>query len=166
MPRANEPIAVNTGPILALDACGQLDLLKSLHSRVLIPEAVGTELRRGRGPGSRLSVPTQQPAWLEVRALRAPLSPLLIEYLDPGEAAAIALALEQGIPIVAIDERRGRMVARAFGLQVTGSIGVLLRAKREGLLPAVKPCIASMRERGVWLGQRIAREALREAGEE
>ena len=50
-----------------------------------------------------------------------------------------------------MDERRGRTVARTMGLSVTGSVGILLKAKRQGLLPAVRPAIETMRSHGVWL---------------
>ena len=163
MPEATEPIAVNTGPLIALESCGQLALLQKLHSVVVAPEAVLGELRRGRaaGPGPVLPPPT----WLDVRPLRAPPIPLLAEYLDPGEAAVIALAIEEEISLVAIDERRGRMVARTLGLHVTGSVGVLLRAKRRGLVTSIRPCLDAMRQHGIWIGEGLRLQALRDAGE-
>ena len=85
--------------------------------------------------------------------------------MDDGEASVIALAIELGCRLVVIDERRGRQVARLMGLEVTGTVGVLLRAKRQGMLPAVKPCLEAMRSRGVWLSDRLIAFALAESGE-
>jgi len=159
----NEPISLNTGPLIALSTCGCCDLLKVLHAPVVVAEAVMAEFLRG-GKEKPAGLPSA-PDWLEVHPLRAVPPFLLAEHLDAGEAAAIALAIERSIPLVAIDERRGRMVARALGLRVVGSVGILLRAKREGLIPAVKPRFDAMRAGGVWLSQRLLDQALRQAGE-
>jgi predicted nucleic acid-binding protein len=158
MQEETSAIVVNTGPLIALTACNQLDLLNLLHSRVLVPQPVVAEIDRGQQAPNALDVPL--PEWMEAVTLRAPLSPLLRAVLDEGEAAA-----EVGCDLVAIDERRGRAVARLEGLRVTGSVGILLRAKRQGILLEVKPCLNSMREHGVWLSERLLAFALTEAGE-
>ncbi len=165
MPATSEPIVVNTSPLLALSACRQIELLRALHSRVVVPQAVITELERGQAGVDPLAMNIERPTWLEVVALRHPPSPLLKAYLDEGEAAVIALALEIGITRVVIDERRGRAVARTMGLAVVGSVGVLLRAKREGLVTVVKPSLDEMHAQGIWLSERLRRFALHEAGE-
>ena len=90
---------------------------------------------------------------------------MLVSHLDHGEASAIALAIEAGVPIVAIDERRGRLVAREMGLAVTGSVGLLLRAKRLGFIDAVAPRLMAMRGHGIWLGESLMRRVLAEAEE-
>lgn len=162
---ASEPIVINTSPLLALQVCGQIELLRALHSRVVVPQAVIAELERGQAGVGALALDAERPVWFEVVALPSPPSPLLQAYLDEGEAAVIALALELNITRVVIDERRGRAVARTMGLEVTGSIGVLLRAKQEGLLATVKPSLEAMQGHGIWLSERLRRFALREAGE-
>jgi len=102
----DEPIVINTSPLLALAACAQLELLHSLHRRVVVPQVVIAELERGQAAAKPLGLKAEHPDWLEVTALASPPSPLLTAYLDAGEAAVIALALEQGIRRVVIDERR------------------------------------------------------------
>lgn len=94
------------------------------------------------------------------------MTPLLLAELDAGEAAVITLALDRGIRRVAIDERRGRAIASVCGLSVVGTVGLLLRAKREGHLLALKPSVQTMRAAGVWLSDRLVAFALREAREE
>ena len=162
MPGASEAIAVNTGPLIALVACHSLDLLKQLHRHVLVLTAVVDEFGRG---GAGAGVDAGLPAWLEVRALTAPVPPLLVAHLDEGEASAIALALEARVPLVAIDERRGRLIARDVGLTVTGTLGLLLRAKRLGIIDAVAPRLTAMRQKGIWLGEALVRHVLAEAKE-
>lgn len=166
MPTASEPIVVNTSPLLALNACGQIELLQKLHTRVVVPRAVIDELGRGRAGIDPLVLDAELPTWLEVVASQHSPTLLLSAYLDEGEAAVVALALELSIPRVVIDERRGRMVARTMGLTVTGSIGVLLRAKSAGLVTAVKPNLEAMHMHGIWLSERLRAFALREAEEE
>ena len=133
-----------------------------LHNPVLLPTAVVDEFGRGRATDAAAP---PLPAWVEVRALERSIPPLLAAHLDAGEASAIALALETGVHLVAIDERRGRLVARDLGLAVTGSVGLLLRAKRLGLIDAVAPRLQAMRERGIWLGEALVHRVLAEARE-
>lgn len=165
MPAADEPIVVNTGPVIALEACGQLSLLGALHSRVMMPADVAFELVRGASHGSSGPPGPLSWEWIEALPTTAIPPPLLAAHLDPGEASVIALALEQGISLVLIDERRGRMVARTLGLRVTGSVGVLLRAKKAGQLLSVRQCLDQMRTKGVWLSEQLRASVLREAGE-
>lgn len=160
MPAVSEAIAVNTGPLIALAACEALDVLRRLHRQVLVPSAVVHEFGRG-GSGRMIELP----AWFDVRTLTAPIPPMLIAHLDQGEASAIALALQAGVQIVAIDERRGRLVAREMGLTVTGSVGLLLRAKRLGFIDTVAPRLSAMRQQGIWLSDALLRRVLTEADE-
>lgn len=67
--------------------------------------------------------------------------PDVLAALDAGETSVIMVALQQGIKLVLIDERKGRRVALAAGLEVSGTVGVILRAKRWGLVPAVRPVL-------------------------
>jgi predicted nucleic acid-binding protein len=161
MPVVNEVITINTGPLIALAACDGLDLLRHLHRQVLVPSAVVEEFGRG-GSGAAFSM---LPPWFDIRTPSGPMPPILVAHLDHGEAAAIALAIEAGVGLVAIDERRGRLVAREMGLTVTGSLGVLLRAKRLGFIDAVGPRVAAMRKKGIWLGDALMRRVLLEAHE-
>jgi predicted nucleic acid-binding protein len=164
MPAASEPIVVNTGPLLALQACEASHLLVELHATVLVPDMVLREILRGGEAGAEHGLRASL-AGAEIVPLTGPLPPLVAAHLDPGEAAVLGLALERGISLVAIDEKRGRLVARSLGLRVTGSIGILLRAKRLGLIARVGPRLEAMRAGGVWLNPRLLAEALREAGE-
>jgi hypothetical protein len=78
--------------------------------------------------------------------------------LDPGESAAIALALEIGADLILADERKGRKKAQAMGLSVVGLLGVLSEAKREGLIPACMPLLDALeRDARFWCLDSIAR---------
>ncbi len=162
MPKEPEPVVVDTGPLLALAACGQVRVLLTLHPRVLVPQAVVAELSLG-GCWPPQGATEED---FEVKELEGSLPALVEAHLDLGEASVLALALEQGVERVIVDERQGRQVARTLGLSVTGSVGVLLRAKAQGELEAVRPCLVAMRDAGVWLSDRLVAAVLRAAGEE
>ena len=130
--KGKKELVINTGPIIALVAAlGDLSILKSLYSRVVVPYKVCQELTVDNA--SRFAVKEfQQDSWLEKPSSPIPVTPLLKGILDPGEAAVIQVAANESISTVCIDEPVGRRVARMSGLLVTGSLGILLRAKREG----------------------------------
>lgn len=164
MPERSGRIVINTSPTLALIAAtGSLEWLGNLYREVIMPLEVLEEIRAGsedRGIKMVLSSSV-------INRWSSPTTaiPFLQNALDVGEAAVIQLALEQGIPLVCIDETAGRRCARLSGLRVTGSLGILLRAKRCGIFPRIRPCIESMLKQGIWLGPGLIEETLRLAGE-
>jgi len=158
------PIVCNTGPLIALSMVGQLDLLRRLYHRVIVPTTVFREVVAG---GSRqIGVAEIAGAdWLERSDLAVP-EPLLALELGPGEAAVLATAFQLQAQLVLIDERRARRIAeQAYGLRVKGSAGILVSAKRAGLIPAVLPYLGAMAREGYYLSRRIIERAAAEAGE-
>jgi predicted nucleic acid-binding protein len=127
---ATEALVINTGPLIAFARGGVLDEVGRLPLRFLCPTEVQEEIKQGVTAGH----PPINPSWLSIEALTQPLSLALLASLGAGEAAVIQLAKEQNIPMVCIDEVKGRQVARAMSLAVTGSLGVLVRAKRLGII--------------------------------
>ena len=90
----------------------------------------------------------------------------LREHLDAGEAEAIVLAIERGATLLLVDERRGRRTAAAAGLQVTGLLGVVVRAKRAGLIDRAKPVLDELIQIArFWIGPELYAEVLAELGE-
>ena len=95
-----------------------------------------------------------------------PLLSLLEEEVDAGEAAALALGVSLHADLVLMDEMRGRAVARRLGLTVAGTLGLIVRAKRGGLIPAARPIIAQVRARGgLWVTEELVAEVLTGLGE-
>ena len=80
--------------------------------------------------------------------------------LDIGEAAVIHTALTEGIITVAIDELKGRRVARLHGLQVTGSLGMLVMLYQQGVVPSIEQAIQRIQDKGIFLSERIIQEAI------
>jgi uncharacterized protein len=161
----NNPIVSNTGPLIGLALIDRLDLLSALYAEVCIPDVVHQEmLQQGENaPGVA--------AYRKATGIqRYPLTTLvdlsLSAALDPGEAAVIQLARERAIPYVLIDERKGRKIARVvYQLQVIGTAGILVNAKRRGLLMNVRDALVGMCAGGYRIHQQIIDFALREAGE-
>jgi hypothetical protein len=85
--------------------------------------------------------------------------------LEQGEAEVIILAKEKEIDQVLIDERIARMQAKVLGLNVIGTLGLLLKAKRNGLLPSIKPSIDKILQSGIWIKEDIVKGILKGAGE-
>lgn len=85
--------------------------------------------------------------------------------MDRGEAAVIQTALTEGIHTVILDDLKGRRAARLAGLEVTGSLGVLVFMKRVGKLRSVREAIERMKGAGTWLGEAVIQQAQRLAGE-
>jgi predicted nucleic acid-binding protein len=154
-----DEIVLNTGPILAIVAAlGSLDILH-MYRQVWVPGEVCQEVLAG-GPSGFAVAEFQAAHWLHTESKSLDVAPLLANSLDSGEAAVIQLALDNNIQTVCIDEAAGRRVARLSGLTVTGTIGVLLRASREGYAFSMRDAVQRMRQRGVWLSERVVDFAL------
>ena len=149
----NTLVVTDTSCLIALDRIGHLGLLPALFD-VHAPPAVVAEFGR-------------RPAWLHVHPVQdVKRVTELLEVLDLGEAEAITLALALPGSELLIDEARGRKVALRLGLHIVGTAGVLLEAKRRGLVPAVRPLLdALVHEHSFRLSDHLYEQTLRQAGE-
>ena len=159
-------LVADSSPLIVFARVEQLAVLWAVTGGVVVPCTVWRECAETADrPGAPALQQAHAQGWIGVlddeRALSA-LRPL--PSLDAGETAAIALALELRA-MVLMDERLGREVAQRRGLAVVGSAGVLLQAKRKGLLPAVAPVLARMKTEGYFLSDALVREVLRRVGE-
>lgn len=163
MPEAQE-VVINTGPTIALVAAlGDLRVLQ-IYQRVWMPLEVCQEIMAGGATGFALAE-FKSAHWIEKYTQSLSIAPFLLNTLDNGEAAVIQLALERDISTVVIDESAGRRIARLNNLSVTGSIGILLRAQREGVSFSMREAIMRMKARGIWLSDRVVDFALKMARE-
>ena len=126
-------VVADTSPLNYLVQIGCQEILPSLYERVLVPEAVIAELEHPLTPAVVRAWLSAGPKWLEVRAVRTARSSALAG-LDPGEAEAIQLAELEHADLLLMDERRGVSVAQRQGLEVTGTLGVLLQAARRQIV--------------------------------
>lgn len=139
--------------LIALERIGRLPLLPALIAKVVVPEAVNDEVG-------------WEAQWLHVQSVqdRALVGALSAE-VDPGEAEAIALAVELGGERLILDDKKGRRAATRLGIAFTGTVGLIVRAKREGLLDQARPVLDDLMEVGFHLTPALYQTALKLAGE-
>jgi|SRR5579872_4988462 len=151
-------VVSDTSPLTALLTVGQAELLVQIFGEVVIPEAVKAELSRSH---------SELPRWLRVQALQEQKQALVYaESVDRGEAEAIALAQEIKADYLLMYERKGRRLARAQGLPVVGLLGVILLAKRRGLIASARALLLRLdQEAGVYMSDKLKEDALKTVGE-
>ncbi len=160
MPDGGRIIVTNTTPLIALAvATGSLDILRSLYDQVIVPMEVTEEIMAAgyQAPGVEAF---QKASWLERRKHAVELPPYLRNTLDRGEASVIQTAVNEHIEKVCIDETVGRRIARLNGLVLTGTIGILIKAKQLGHPVDLPVALERMRSHGIWLGETITRFVL------
>jgi|SRR3990172_1564411 len=157
-------VVANTSPLLYLHQVGCLKVLQQLYGTVVVPSAVQEELEVGKRQG--IDVPdVSSLSWVHIRPVAsAALVPAVVD-LGQGEAEVLALGLEIADSLLILDDQLARRIADLYDLRYTGTLGVLVKAKRAGFLSTVSAVVTAMRERGMWLSEAIVRDALRLSGE-
>jgi hypothetical protein len=158
-------VVCDSGPLIALASLGQLDLLRQIYDRVLVPPAVIREVvaQGGRRPGAR---EIQDAAWIERVSLQTPPDRFLTEELGAGEAEAITIAQGEQWAVLLLDERQARRIAQVvYGLRVCGVVGTLAAAKRSHLIPAARPLLEQLSRSGYYLAPQLIHNACRALGE-
>jgi predicted nucleic acid-binding protein len=162
---SKQPLVCDTTIPLYLGRIGQIDLLPALFAPVYIPTQVCLELDMGRV----LRPDTINPrdlVWVELVSV----SQVLIDSLPPnrlgtGERAVVAYAQAHRGYVAGMDDLRARQLAEAMGLKVTGTLGILLRAKQAGLVSTLQPLVDDIAAQGFRLNPELHRDVLRLAGE-
>ena len=129
-----------------------MDILPSLFEPIYAPREVAREF------GLSLS-------WLKVVDLTDPDRVVFLSAsVDAGEAEAIVLARELGLKVI-LDDLRARRLAHRFELDVIGTLGILVRAKRQGILERLGPLLNQLEDIGFHMTRELKEEALRQAAE-
>lgn len=155
----------NTSPLLYLYRIDGLEWLAELFDSVWIPASVAEEFKEGRRKGYDVPNPEDY-KWLEIVNPKAMPSEWLSLDLGPGELAAMALALENPARIVILDDMLARRTAQFAGLQVWGTLKVLLEAKSNKLIESVEPFIDKLIESGMWISDDVRQRILALANEQ
>lgn len=157
-------LVCNAGPLIGL-ARIQLEWLPfELFPEVIVPEEVCQELLIKDAPDRGPLAKVLERARIHPRQLD--LDRLLLAELDAGEASAIMAAMQLGVTLVLLDERKARRIAaRVYGLQVKGTAGLLVEAKKHGLIESVGPCLEAMVRGGYFLGPNLIAACRAAAGE-
>jgi len=149
-------VVSNTTPIISLLKLNRLEILQELYKEVIIPNAVYVEVENGKHKAyyqdlSKLS-------WIRIQKIQNKLSFKYFLDLDVGEAEAIILATEIGADLIILDEKLGRVHAKHAELKVTGTIGILLKAKNIGIIKNIRPLLIALTGKDVWISDRLINE--------
>ena len=151
-------VVSDTTAITSLLQIGQCELLARLYHEVIIPQAVRDEL---------LAMHPTLPAFLRVGIVRQRAEVQRLQAdIDLGEAEAIVLAKETAAELLLMDENEGRRVAVREGLRIVGLLGVLVQAKRMGMIPSVRELTTKLETvAGFRVGDDVKQIIFRSAGE-
>jgi predicted nucleic acid-binding protein len=158
-------VVADTSVLINLCRIGQTDLLARLFQDVFIPTEVAAEFERLAAQVPRFGG-LILPAWIRQQTPAAISAELSATKLDPGETAALALALEIHADALLVDERRGHEIAVQMGIKTIGVLGILLQAKRSGLIAELRTLLDQLdQDAGFWIAPGIRQRVLRLAGE-
>lgn len=150
----NSVIISDASTLIGLERIGRLAVLQQLYGLINITSIVQRE------------VGIELPDWIQVNdGYQESIFRLLRQRLDDGEASAIALAAAIPDALLIIDERKGRQQAKEMGIRITGLLGIIIRAKREGAISEGKEALDHLMANGVRLSRKIYHLALDQMGE-
>lgn len=158
-------IICNATPLINFAAIARLNILQATFEQMIIPQAVYDETTGSGFPGTQYVLQAIASGWLQVLPVATIASTIPVE-LDDGEREAIALALAIGEPRILLDEREARKVAQELGLQVMGTLGILLLAKNNQTISQVRPILDNMMNVAqYWVSATLYQQVLQLAGE-
>lgn len=120
-------VVSNTTPIITMLTISKLEILQQIYGEITIPLGVYEEIEQGRD--KTFYTDLSDIDWIKIQQIKDKTPIKYLRDLDKGEAEVIVLANEIKADLVIIDERLGREFAEYFNLKLTGTMGVLLKAK-------------------------------------
>jgi predicted nucleic acid-binding protein len=158
-------VVVNTTPLIALSHVDQLDILKEMYGEVVIPEAVYKELSAKPESVCKIAV-DHSLDWIQIRGIHNQLAKSMYKtQLHEGEVEVMILAQEINADVVIIDDANAKKHAKYLGLPVTGTLGVLIKAKQQRYLQELKPILYQMSENGIYISQNLMEICLKQVEE-
>ena len=157
-------VVSNTTPLISLLKLSRLDILKDLYAEISIPFAVFQEIEAGKNKGYYQDF--SKIDWIKIIKIQDKQALKYFLDLDAGESEAIVLATELRADLIIIDEKLGRFHARHADLKVTGTIGILIKAKNKGIIKDLKPLLYELTKKNVWISDKLIDDILKQAGEQ
>ena len=155
-------VVADSSALIALATCECLDVLEGIYDKVIVPQAVFDEVTiKGKSQSKKLE------DYLGKRVVDIDLRHFIIEIgrLGNGEIEAMALYKQLSADFLLIDDGRARKVAKFNGINVIGSLGVLLIAKEKGLIKKIKPALNAIRNSEIFMNENLLNKVQRLAGE-
>jgi predicted nucleic acid-binding protein len=159
-------VVSNSSPIMNLVAIGRLNLIKHKFGKVVIPDAVWRELVID-GKGKKGVEDIEKSDWIKVQPVRdKALVKVLAKDIDSGESEAIALAVENNADVLLLDDKAARLIAANLGLKLIGVVGILIWAKKEGIIKQFSKELDKLREEANFrMSEDLIKRALQEVEE-
>ena len=157
-------VIVNSTPLIVLCGIGELEILQKLYQEIFIPTAVFQEVTAIEDSASMQIKAAYE--WIHVKSICDNREKKMYKAkLHAGEVEVMILAQEEGANLVIIDDNAAKKTAKYLGLTVTGTLGILLKAKRQGIVEKVSPLLSKMKQNGFYIDSRIEAFVLEQAGE-
>lgn len=153
-------VVADTTPLSELAKVGHLNLLRDVFGEIIIPQEVYNEVTTGTHPAVAA---VKSANWIEVRAVSDSQKVSALQAgtgLDLGECAAIVLAEELGAEQLLVDDLGARREAKSRNLPIIGTVGTLLLAKQQGLIPSVKEILDNLIAQGKYISQSLYHNSL------
>lgn len=152
-------VVVNSTPLIALAKVNRLELLKNMYGGIIIPDAVYREVTEKEDVAARKIEDARD--WIDIRTVNPDTDRRMYRVkLHDGEVEVMLLAQEIKADVVIIDDGAARSTAEYLGLPLTGTLGVMIKAKQRGLLEAVMPVVQQMEQNGIYYSSSL-KEAIR-----
>lgn len=155
-------VVADSSALISLATCDSLDLLNDLFDDVLVPESVFKEVTRGYKPRSQA---LREYLRDKVRKVDMRDFIYLDAYADAGETEAMLLCKQISADKLLIDDKRGRKIAKINNISTVGSLGVLLAAKKAGVVSDIAPLVYQISDSPVYLDSNLIETVLELAGE-
>lgn len=164
----NLPVAekaiINASPLIFLSRSHHLDLLQAFADEIWVPEPVAMEILQ-RGQQDITARVIEQTEWLITQPVTTTPTIITEWRLGAGESSVLALANEHPGTETIIDDLAGRKCAASLNIPVRGTLGIVLTAKKRGLIPKARPVIEDMMITGLYLSRKVMDRALSRVGE-
>ncbi len=163
MPSPGPPVS-DASPLIFLARANELSLLRVIAEIVLVPRAVVREIE-AKGEQDVAAQALRESTWLEIVEPAAPPPEIRQWDLGKGEAAVLTWAWCHPGTLAIIDDREARRCARSIQVPLIGTVGIVLKAKSQGLVPAARPVIERLLDGGMYLSRQVIDSALALVGE-
>lgn len=161
----SEPPAIDASPLIVLARGGFLHLMRALAEETIVPAAVAIEVRNARSSDAAVEALTHD-STLRIGNPVHVADALGQFALGAGEEAVLAWAMAHPDAVAIIDEQDGRKAAQVLGVRVLGTLGVIIEAKKRGLIPAARPVVEHLLRTTSWyLDDDLRERTLRSEGE-
>ncbi|MGM0411444.1 MAG: DUF3368 domain-containing protein [Bacillota bacterium] len=143
-------IISNTSCLIVLDNIGMLDILKELYGKIFTTNEVSEEFGK--------SIPD----WIEVKTLSdLKYFNLMKNFVDPGEASTIALSVEMDDNKIILDDLKARKLAQKLNIEITGTIGVLIKARQKDIVKSSSSVMNKLKDEGFRISEELENELLK-----